>query len=332
MWAMASVRVMTWNVQNLFEPGTGDGPETMRAYRAKLASLAQVIDAARPHIVALQEVGPPAALRALQQTLTWRMPYTALGAPDGRGIRVAFLSARVLREVELIRLFPPELLPVQVGDDPEGPEGPPTMNQLGRPALAVTIRAGGRDLTVVNCHLKSKLLTYPPGSDGRLRFSPRDENERARYAAFALYRRTAEATTLRCSLTQRMTAGDPDDLFVLAGDMNDEPAAATTQILQGPPGSEIGTGGFRRPDRGDQLRLWNLAPLLPPDQAHSRIYHGRGELIDHIFVSRALLDPLPTVRGMYPVGVTMPSVTDQPSEIRNVPGSDHAAITATFTV
>ena len=66
------------------------------------------------------------------------------------------------------------------GDDPAGTSGPPTMNQLGRPALVATIRAGGRDLTVVNCHLKSKLLSYPPGPSGATRFNPRDERERAK--------------------------------------------------------------------------------------------------------------------------------------------------------
>ena len=65
---------------------------------------------------------------------------------------------------------------------------------------------------------------------------------------------------------------------------------------------------------------------------NSRIYRGRGELIDHIFASRGLLDPLPTVRTSYPVGIDMPSVTDEPGEIRNLPGSDHAAVVATFTV
>ena len=28
----------------------------------------------------------------------------------------------------------------------------------------------------------------------------------------------------------------------------------------------------------------------------------------------------------------MPSITDDPDEIRNLPGSDHAAVTATFTL
>ena len=38
---------------------------------------------------------------------------------------------------------------------------------------------------------------------------------------------------------------------MVASDLNDEPHAATTQILHGPPGSEVGTGGFDQPDAGD---------------------------------------------------------------------------------
>jgi hypothetical protein len=36
---------------------------------------------------------------------------------------------------------------------------------------------------------------------------------------------------------------------IVLGDLNDTPAAATTQMLYGPPGSQYGTGGFAHPDR-----------------------------------------------------------------------------------
>jgi hypothetical protein len=51
------------------------------------------------------------------------------------GIRVAFISRRVLHDPIQIRPFPVGLLPVQVGDDPPGPDGPRLMNQMGRGAL-----------------------------------------------------------------------------------------------------------------------------------------------------------------------------------------------------
>ena len=88
--------------------------------------------------------------------------------------------------------------------------------------------------------------------------------------------------------TDLLTSEDNASVIVL-GDLNDEVEAATTQILNGPTGSEIGTGGFNQPDHGDRQRLWNLAPRIPEAQRFSRIYRGRKELIDHIFVSHALV-------------------------------------------
>ena len=127
------------------------------------------------------------------------------------------------------------------------------MAEMGRGALRVRVNIDGRDVDLVSCHLKSKLLTFPGG-----RFSPRDEGERARFAGYALYRRAAEAVTLRAFANRLLDGHGRERAVIVLGDLNDEPAAATTQILLGPPGSEIGTPGFERPDQGDGARLWNL--------------------------------------------------------------------------
>lgn len=75
---------------------------------------------------------------------------------------------------------------MQVNDDGD------TVTAMGRPALQARVEAVGTQLTLVCCHLKSKLLAYPGG-----RFNPRDEDERARYAVYALHRRAAESATVR---------------------------------------------------------------------------------------------------------------------------------------
>jgi len=111
---------------------------------------------------------------------------------------------------------------------------------------------------------------------------------------------------------------------MVVGDLNDEPQAATTQILLGPPGSELGTPGADRPDKGDAARLWNLAPRLPEGERYSRIYHGHGELIDHLLVSQALLGRTAEVHTLHPG--TLPSITDDPGARRNATASDHALI------
>ena len=113
----------------------------------------------------------------------------------------------------------------------------------------------------------------------------------------------------------------------MLGDLNDEPTAATTQILLGPRGSEIGTPGFERPDQGDGARLWNLAPMLPEERRFSRVFRGRGELIDHLLVSHALVHPVEQVD----TGPgEPPSITEDPTARRDEPASGHLPVVTRF--
>ncbi|MFE6411285.1 endonuclease/exonuclease/phosphatase family protein [Streptomyces sp. NPDC057837] len=305
----------TWNLENLYRPGGPFGPPDEAAYGAKLAALAAVITELDPDLLGVQEVGDPEALEDLAGMLDdgW---HTALSAhPDGRGIRVGFLSRAELTVVADTTGFPAELRPVQVDD------AGATVTAAGRGVLAVEV--GDEPLRVAVCHLKSKLLTYPGG-----RFHPRDEGERARYGAYALYRRAAEATALR-TLADELLDGDGQgrDVAIL-GDVNDEAQAATTQILLGPPGSEIGTPGYDRPDRGDASRLWDVAPLIPAGQRWSRVNAGRRELIDHVLLSHRLVRRA-TAAGTGLPGEgppALPSVGPDPAERRGAPGSDHAPV------
>jgi hypothetical protein len=73
-------------------------------------------------------------------------------------------------------------------------------------------------------------------------------------------RRASEATTLRAHLDGLLAGRGREMAVALMGDMNDELDAATTLILNGPPGSEIDTDGFEQPDQGDGDRMWNLPP------------------------------------------------------------------------
>lgn len=115
--------------------------------------------------------------------------------------------------------------------------------------------------------------------------------------------------------------------MIVPGDLNDEPDAATTQLLHGPPGSEIGTGGFDQPDQGDGQRLWNLAARIPEAQRFTRVYRGQPQLIDHILVSQAVVQVV--ADGDVTTGDTSaPSVTDNPNSRRNEPGSDHRPVIA----
>jgi endonuclease/exonuclease/phosphatase family metal-dependent hydrolase len=311
------MRVVTWNVENLFTPG-GEGRPTEAEYAATLQTLTGVIAGLAPDVLALQEVGDEEALDDLRASLE---AATAGGwvsrasrAPDGRGIRVAVLSTRDVLATQDVSALPPRLRPIQVDD------AGTTVDRMGRGALRVRVEADNGPLDVVTVHLKSKLLSYPGG-----RFTPRDEGERARTGAYALFRRAAEAAATRVAVDDVLDGNGRQRALVLCGDMNDTLDAATTQILQGPSGSELGTAGALVPDRGDAHRLWNVAPLVPERRRFSRVYRGRGELIDHVLVSRVLLERIQGADCAIDVGA-MPSITDDPRDRIGTPGSDHAPV------
>ncbi|TWF88252.1 endonuclease/exonuclease/phosphatase family protein [Streptomyces capillispiralis] len=309
----------TWNLENLYRPGGPFGPGDRAAYESKLASLAAVITELDPALLGVQEVGDPGALEDLAGMLDddWRIALS--GHTDSRGTRVGFLSRTDVTVVADTAAFPAGLHPVQADD------AGPAAGRAGRGFLAVEVAGDGDGppLRAAVCHLKSKLLSYPDG-----RFHPRDEGERARYGAYALYRRAAEAAALR-ALADELLDGDgrERDVAVL-GDLNDEVQAATTQILLGPPGSEIGTPGHDRPDDGDALRLWDVAPLIPAAQRYSRVNSGRRELIDHVLLSHRLVRRVTVAgTGLPDEGPPrLPSIGADPAERRGVAGSDHAPV------
>jgi hypothetical protein len=118
-----------------------------------------------------------------------------------------------------VRDFPPGLAPVQVDDDGG------TLDEMGRGALRVRVTADGRDVDLITAHLKSKLLTFPGE-----RFEPRDEDERARFAGYALYRRASEAVTLR-AYANGLLEGEGRERAVMFS------ATSTTSRAQPPPRS-----------------------------------------------------------------------------------------------
>jgi endonuclease/exonuclease/phosphatase family metal-dependent hydrolase len=313
------ITVGTWNLENLFRPGSSFGPKDKVVYDEKLAALAARINAIAPDVLGVQEVGDPDALADLVTLLDgdWQ---TALSGhfEAGHPIRVGVLSRHPAQVVTDTAAFVPPLRAIQT-DDTDA-----TVGTMGRGVLGVEVRVSdATTLTVMVCHLKSKLLSYP-APHGRTRFFPHDEGERARFGAYALYRRAAEAVTVRAAADALLTAADRN--LVLVGDLNDQPQAATTQILYGPPGSQIGTGGFDHPDKGDPRRLWNLAPLIPDDERYSRIFEGQRELIDHIMVNHALVSRVSEAHARH--DPPLASVGEDPAARRDAVASDHAPIFA----
>ncbi|MFD8982668.1 endonuclease/exonuclease/phosphatase family protein [Streptomyces sp. NPDC059564] len=325
-----SLIIGTWNVENFCRPlpaGSVPNPNKCAAkdqatYDAKVEALAGVITEIGPDLLGVQEVGSQEALDDLVAKLPGTWHSVLSNHPDPRGIRVGVISRFPLLDVQQRKDFPDRLRPIQVED--QGDDA--LTSEMGRGGLAVRVEPSpGQSLRVAVCHLKSKLLTFP-----NKQHSTNDERLRARYEAYALFRRTAEAVTMR-GLADDLLQGDGKnrDVIVL-GDFNDGWQAATTQILYGPPGSQIGTGGFTHPDNpGDANRLWNLAPHILEQGGFSRIFEGQHELIDHIMISHSLLAKFQEVSTG---NEKLPNVVEaQPAAAHDKP-SDHSPVVAKFNL
>jgi len=336
---MPQLKVMTWNVENLFSPseeGFDSAEELQTAkdtFDEKIALLKKVINQAAPDIIGFQEIGDEEALSKLQTALG-NYPHSAISNyPDGRGIRNAFLCKHAIQDRQDIVNFPAGVAQLIFSLDGYGNTRPVT--RLGRGALYVCFDKEGTRFHAIVAHLKSKLITYPRPNG--VSFVPRNEFERTNGAGIALHRRTAEVTTLRHRVNALLKADGARPLVVM-GDFNDVPYAQTSLILNGPEGSTIGTGGFNRPDKGDNTRLFNLVSLFPEGRDFSRIHHGVGELLDQILVSEELLPRdeatnkriLPVVDSLVDFAGGLESITNNPNVRLDKIAPDHSPVIATF--
>jgi endonuclease/exonuclease/phosphatase family metal-dependent hydrolase len=333
---MPTFKVMTWNVENLFRPAPGAPQAEQQRFQQKIQLLANVINQLAPDVVALQEVGGLEPLGDLQQRLEGGYPHSAISLfPDPRGIRVAFLSklALVGSPVNFVDFPPGPALDIH---DLTGTGGSTPITRMSRGALRVRVTKQALTVDLITVHLKSKLLTFPRANGSS--FNPRDENERAQVGGIALLKRAAEAVTLRIHANSLLD-GNPQSPLLLMGDFNDVPEAQTSLLVAGPPGSEIGTGGFNQADVGDDTRLFNLAPVIPEARRFSRIHRGRGELLDQIFASEEMLPRgadnkrrVPVVDSHIDFRDQLPSVTEDPNERAADTAPDHAPVTAEFNL
>ena len=83
-----TLTVATWNVENLFRPGSGGTKLTQTAYQRKLDNLASTLAGTGADVVALQEIGGADELGDLAKAAGDLFPHQAVGVPDPRGIRV----------------------------------------------------------------------------------------------------------------------------------------------------------------------------------------------------------------------------------------------------
>jgi endonuclease/exonuclease/phosphatase family metal-dependent hydrolase len=279
---MKPLRIATLNCLNLALPGrriySGLEPYAADEYIAKTQWLAAMFDRLAADFVLVQEVFHEQALSdVVRQTAggARRWSYTVPhAAQDNDKPRLGLVwGAPWQPRLESIEGFSPgEAVPL--------PEAEPHA-AFSRPLLRAEVELagfpGGRTLTLLNVHLKSRRPEFAANEDGD------DPVTLARAQLRSLIMRGAEAAALR-RLVIESTRRTRSPL-VVAGDFNDEVSAVTTRI--------VADTSWKAEDRSlrdfmlfDVLDVERrLAPGRRRDVAFSILHGGEPERIDHILVS-----------------------------------------------
>ena len=190
-----------------------------------------------------------------------------------------------------------------------------------RPILMATVDlGGGRSLHVINLHLKSKLPTEIPGQKLN-QFTWRTAAGAAEGSFVSSMKRVGQALETRL-LVERLFDADPHALIAVCGDFNSDITDVPVTAIRG---DIADTGNAALADRV----LLACERSVPEPSRFSLIHQGRGEMIDHILVSRGLL------AGYEITQVQNELVHDESIAFATdvlYPESDHAAVVASFVL
>ena len=161
-------------------------------------------------------------------------PNSQDGPPGSRRPGLALLSRFPFEgEAEVLQDLP-DPLSIPFSDLGGQDGGAYIIRQTSRPILKVRVRIGGHVITILNCHLKSKLGEYPRPEGG----GPAPEADltdyqpagRALGALRSALRRMAEAWILRGAALKCLAAGEP---LIVLGDFKEGEHAVSSAIIAG---------------------------------------------------------------------------------------------------
>jgi endonuclease/exonuclease/phosphatase family metal-dependent hydrolase len=323
------LRIATFNLENLDKETNGDDPaleERIEMMRPQLVRLeADVLCLQEIHS---QEEGEERTLSALEELLE-ETPYAgydrvATAVEDGS----KFYSLRnliILSRHEILDYHQykhdfasPPAYRLVTADPPEV-----VAEELSweRPILHAEVRLpDGRTLNVLNLHLKSKHPADIPGQK-RDSFTWRSPSGWAEGYFLSSMMRVGQALETRVLIDEIFT-GDEEALIVVCGDFNADLDDVPVKAIR---------GDVENTGNGDLSRrvMVPCENTIPESARYSLLYLGKGEMIDHILMSRGLL-------GYY-----------RRSEVHNeflhdesiafasdvkYPESDHAPVVAEFEV
>jgi len=331
-----SLRIATFNLENL-----DDEHDEEPALEDRIPILRPQLQRLRADVLCLQEVHgqetgeEPRELLALEKLLEGtryehqhEIVHTHTTADEAYDRRNLVVVSRlpVLRVEQLRNDRTPGPAYRKVTADPPDEEASEVRWQ--RPILHVALEmADGRTLHVLNLHLKSKIPTEIEGQLGG--WWPRKHwksaaawAEGAFVSAMKRVGQALEARILVDDIFDEAEARGEDALIAVCGDLNAEGDQLPVQALCGPVEA---TGN---PDLVERV-------LIPCERAvaasnrYTLLHLGKGVMLDHILVSRALLEHF---RGAEIHNEVLPDESGKFRTDVKFPESDHAPVVAEFDV
>ncbi len=320
------MRIATFNLENLDDGANIKPPlaDRIRIMRPQLLRL-------NADVLCLQEIhsqGPSTApiLTALDSLL--------VGTPYATYNRSTTLTTtgKLYAERNLVTLSRYPIAQTRIVRDSGGPRPtyqmataiPPDTTaqpiEWERPMLYTTHDiGGGRTLHVINVHMKSKLASSIPGQ--RI-----DDHTWKSVSAWAegsfisAMKRLGQALQARLLIDELFDTHGTDALIAIAGDFNANADEVSIQAIRGPV-EETGN-----PAHSPRVMI-PCENNIPESSRYSLLHLGRGEMLDHVMVSRGLLasfqhaeihnEALPDESGAFRVDTQYPE-------------SDHAPVVAQF--
>lgn len=307
---MDSVKLTTFNLENLgIRPGE-DSPEARRRLPAHLETLGKVVAKLSSDILCVQEVIDADNLARVVEGLNF--PYCEISRPPKNPLCVAVLSRYpILSAANVVETAHIDARDIDA-DFSASIEA-----HFSRPVFEVKVGIGQRTLTIYNVHWKSKIPTALSSGAGQT-WPWANFHEVAQGRLISEVTRMAQAMGLRKLIDARLAA-EPDALVAVVGDFNDVLDSEAVRMI-------VGDSRAVRTSELAPLELWPCETELPSDKSYTMIYRGSRQMLDHVFVSKGLKDRFARAEvdheGM--------KVTKENAWSDTRPGSDHAPFSVYF--
>jgi endonuclease/exonuclease/phosphatase family metal-dependent hydrolase len=324
------VRIATFNLENL-----DDVPNSQPGIMQRIAMMRPQLLRIQADILCLQEInsqeeGGIRKLSALDRLLA-ETPYqlyhraftTMKNSPQPYNERnLVTLSRFPILQASCLRHDPSSAPSYKkVMAIPMEQEAKPV--EWERPILITHIDLGsGRMLCLYNCHLKSKIPSNFAGQKIN-DYTWKSVSAWAEGYFISSMKRVGQALQLRCAIDDVFTQAEVNDtpaFIAVAGDLNAAYDSVALSAIRGPV-EETGNPQLSR-------RVMTPCELSVPESSRYSLLHlGKGQMIDHVLVSRDMLTYY-TKTEIH--NETLPDESGAFRTDTKFPESDHAPVIAEF--